>query len=106
MKIEEVKKVLIIGSGTMGQQIGFQCAIHGFEVVLYDVAPEVLDTALKGLERLAGTFAAAGTLTPDDGRQALDRISLTTDAALAAAEADLVSESVPEDPDLKARVFA
>jgi len=106
VKVEEIKKVLIIGAGTMGRQIGFQCAVHGYRVALYDVAQDVLDKSLKGLERLAGEFTAAGKLTKDDSRQVLDRITLTTDAAAAAADADLVSESVPEDPKLKARIFA
>ncbi len=106
MKVEEIKKVLIIGAGTMGQQIGFQCALNGLEVALYDVEQDVLDKSLKRLERLAAEFIAAGKLTEEEARQALDRISATTDAAAAAAEADLVSESVPEDPKLKARVFA
>ncbi len=106
MKAEDIKKVLIIGAGTMGQQIGFQCAIHGFEVALYDVAQDVLDKSLKRLNRLAAEFTVAGKLTEEEACQALDRISATTDAAAAAAEADLVSESVPEDPKLKGRVFA
>jgi 3-hydroxybutyryl-CoA dehydrogenase len=42
MKIEDIKRVLIIGAGTMGQQIGFQCALHGYEVILYDIDPKAL----------------------------------------------------------------
>ncbi|MCP3954653.1 MAG: 3-hydroxyacyl-CoA dehydrogenase [Desulfobacterales bacterium] len=106
MKVEDIKKVLIIGAGTMGQQIGFQCAVHGFEVTLYDVAQAVLDKSRVRLEKLAGEFVAAGKLTKEAAGQCLERITLTTDATESAAEADLVSESVPEDPDLKARVFA
>ncbi len=106
MKVEEITKVLIIGAGAMGQQIGFQCAIHGFEITLYDLAQDVRDKALTRLEKLAGGFVAAGKLSPADAKSALDRIAITTDAAKAAEDADLVSESVPEDPDLKASVFA
>ena len=106
MKVEDIKKVLIIGAGAMGQQIGFQCAIHGFEIALYDVAQGALDKALTHLEKLAGSFVAAGKLSQADVNRALDRVEICTDAARAADNADLVSESVPEDPDLKARVFA
>ena len=106
MQVEEIKKVLIIGSGTMGQQIGFQCAIHGFEVTLYDVTQDVLDRSLARLEKLAGDFVAGGKLTKAAATRALEQITPTTDAAGAAMDADLVSESVPEDPKLKARVFA
>ncbi|MCB2167049.1 MAG: 3-hydroxyacyl-CoA dehydrogenase [Deltaproteobacteria bacterium] len=106
MELEDIKKVLIIGAGAMGQQIGFQCAIHGFEIALYDVAQDVLDKALIRLDKLAGGFVAAGKLSQADAKRALDRIEISTDAARAAGDADLVSESVPEDPDLKSRVFA
>ena len=34
MKLEDIKKVLILGAGTMGQQIGFVCAMNGYQVVL------------------------------------------------------------------------
>jgi 3-hydroxyacyl-CoA dehydrogenase len=33
MKVDEVKRILTIGAGTMGHQIGFLCALHGYEVV-------------------------------------------------------------------------
>lgn len=97
---------MIIGAGTMGQQIGFQCASHGFDVVLYDVAPAVLDKSRAGLDKLAGDFVAGGKLTKEAADRSLERILMTSDPAAAAADADLVSESVPEDPELKARVFA
>jgi 3-hydroxybutyryl-CoA dehydrogenase len=106
MQIEDIKKILIIGAGTMGQQIGFQCAACGFEVVLYDVAQDPLDKARVRLEKLARDFVAFGKLTDEEAKGSLERIQLTTDAGEAAKDADFVSESVPEDPKLKARVFA
>jgi 3-hydroxybutyryl-CoA dehydrogenase len=39
MKIEDIHCVLIIGAGTMGQQIGLQCAMHAYDVILYDIVP-------------------------------------------------------------------
>jgi len=43
MRVKEIKRVLILGAGTMGQQIGLQCAMHGYEVVFYDLTQEILD---------------------------------------------------------------
>lgn len=106
MQIEDIKKILIIGAGTMGQQIGFQCAACGFEVVLYDVGQDALDKARVRLEKLARDFVAFGKLTDEEAKRSLERVKLTTDAGEAATDADFVSESVPEDPELKARVFA
>jgi len=39
MELKDISKVLIVGAGTMGQQIAFQCAAHGYRVTLYDVMP-------------------------------------------------------------------
>jgi len=106
MRVEDIRKILILGAGTMGQQIGFQCAIHGFDVALYDVAQKVLDQSMARLAKLAEDFVARGKLVPAAAAVALEKIKPTTDAAYAAEDADLLSESVPEDPELKARVFA
>ena len=105
MELKEVKRVLVIGAGTMGQQIAWQCATHGYSVTLYDAVQAALERARRQIESYAHQFTQSGRLTSAETQAALDRLSFTTDA-LAAAEADLVSESVPEDPSLKGGVFA
>ncbi|HOO46864.1 MAG TPA: 3-hydroxyacyl-CoA dehydrogenase [Deltaproteobacteria bacterium] len=101
-----IKRVLILGAGTMGQQIGLQCAMHGYDVVYYDISQEILDDASKRVGKLSLWYTSIGRLTKDSHDETLARISYTTDPAEAAHEADLISESVPEDPELKGRVFA
>jgi len=105
MNAGEVKKILIIGAGTMGQQIGFLCAMNGFDTVIYDLSQDILDRSLARLTRLSEKFVTHRRLDGDQARSALDRIILTCDAEQAAAEADFVSESVFEDVELKCRVF-
>ena len=106
MNLEDIKTILIIGSGTMGQQIGFQCAVSGFDVIMYDIANDMLETADKRLDKLAKSYIAAGRLTDDTADAARAKIQMTTDPQAAGEQADFVSESVPEDPKLKGRVFA
>jgi len=101
-----IKHVLVVGAGTMGQQIGLQCAMHGFDVTLYDVDPDALQTALLAVDAYAAGLREAGQLSAEQAEAALARITAATDPAQAAAQADLVSESVPEDPQLKGKVFA
>jgi 3-hydroxybutyryl-CoA dehydrogenase len=105
MKVEDIRKVLILGAGTMGQQIGLQCAMHGYDVVYYDLSQEILDKALKRVAKLGSWYVSNGRLTEEGLRQALARISAAPDPAKAAENADFVSESVPEDPELKGEVF-
>jgi 3-hydroxybutyryl-CoA dehydrogenase len=106
MQINDVRRVLIIGSGTMGQQIGLQCATHGYEVVMYDIDLGALESGMARIGAYADAQVRAGIIDAATRERALAAITNTTDPALAAAEADLVSESVPEDPALKGRVFA
>jgi 3-hydroxybutyryl-CoA dehydrogenase len=106
MEAAEIRRVLVVGAGTMGQQIGLQCAAHGLEVVLLDADPAALERARQGLAGLAAYADGDPAFTGIDLAAAVAGISYTTDLAFAAAEVDLVSESVPEDPALKGRVFA
>lgn len=106
MKLSDIKRVLILGAGTMGQQIGLEFAIHGYEVVFYDLTDEILEKAVKRVAKLGSWYASTGRITSEQLQQTLARVSSTTDPAEAAREADLVSESVLEEPEVKAEVFA
>jgi 3-hydroxybutyryl-CoA dehydrogenase len=106
MKIDDVHRILIVGAGTMGQQIGFQCAAHGYEVVLYDVATQALDDAQRRMTAYADELIDQGVITVERRDAALKNVSATTDPRQAARAIDLISESVPEDPKLKGQVFA
>ena len=106
MKIEDVSRVLILGAGTMGQQIGLQCAMHGYDVVYHDLTQEILDKALKRVAKLGSWYLSSGRLTEEKLRHTLAKISATPDPAKAAQNVDFISESIPEDPELKGKVFA
>ena len=90
----------------MGHQIAFQCAGHGVDVVLYDIDPVALDSAQGRIAAYAQGLIADGIITAEARDEAMTRITMTTDPATAAADADLLSEAVPEDPKLKGRVLA
>jgi 3-hydroxybutyryl-CoA dehydrogenase len=105
MKIHDIKRVLILGAGTMGQQIGLQCAMHGYEVVYHDLSQEIIDKALKRVARLGAWYVSKGRLPQEGLEHALAMISATPDPAESARDVDIVSESIPEDPELKGQVF-
>ena len=89
----------------MGLQIGLQAATHGFDVVLHDADPAALDGAQERLRGYGAVPVAAGSISAAALEHALARIERIADPAAAAAGADLVSESVHEDPVLKGRVL-
>jgi 3-hydroxybutyryl-CoA dehydrogenase len=106
MKLSDIKRVLILGAGTMGQQIGFISAMHGYDVVMYDISKEILDKSVRRMEKLGHFFVSAGRITNEQLAQIMARISSSSDPKEAARNADFISESVPEDPGIKAEVFA
>jgi 3-hydroxybutyryl-CoA dehydrogenase len=105
LKVEDLRRVLVVGAGTMGQQIAVQCAMHGYEVIAYDVSPKALEAGRKRIEGYVAQLVSDKRLTDNDSEAILGHIIFTSDPN-EGAKADLLSESVPEDPDLKARVFA
>src|SRR5436305_2786391 len=106
MRIDDVHKVAVVGAGTMGQQIAFQCAGHGYDVALYDVDLAALEAASARIDAYAGGLETGGVITSELRATAGARITFTSDLATAAAETDLLSEAIPEDPELKGRVRA
>ena len=106
MKVEDIRRVLIVGAGTMGQQIGFQCAMHGYDVVLYDIAPDVFERAKNRLKSLCERFISSGRMTREQSEKTIARITATTSPSEAARGIDILSESVPEDLELKSRVLS
>ena len=101
MAIAEIKKVCFVGAGTMGCFNSLVSAIAGYEVSLYDVSEE----ALKNSEERQRTWGEAliemDFTTAAAIEEGLTRITRTMDATEAAANADLLSESVFEQVDLK-----
>jgi 3-hydroxybutyryl-CoA dehydrogenase len=73
--------------------------------VLYDIEPAALETGMRRIHAYADDLVATRAIDAATHQRALANISQTTDSAIAAADVDLVSESVPEDPALKGRVL-
>lgn len=102
--LRKIDCVFIIGAGTMGCEIGFQCARHGVRVLLYDSVPQALKQAMARLQKLAQQSELDGRLKSDQTKAVLQRIEVSPDLGVA-AKADLVIECVPENVALKKRVF-
>ncbi|MGH9488782.1 MAG: 3-hydroxyacyl-CoA dehydrogenase family protein [Terriglobales bacterium] len=92
--------VAVIGGGTMGNGIAHVLAKFGIGVVLLEANADALAGARATIEKNLGREVAKGKLDEAAARQALARISPSTDLA-AAAPAQLAIEAVPERRDLK-----
>ncbi|MCE2472245.1 MAG: 3-hydroxyacyl-CoA dehydrogenase family protein, partial [Anaerolineae bacterium] len=58
-----IKRVAVIGAGTMGRQISLQIALRGFGVVLYDIDPDALTAAENMQRETAADWIAAGQVS-------------------------------------------
>ncbi len=104
--MHELKRVLVVGAGTMGSQIALQTALSGrYKVTLVDSAPGQLERARSQNRRLLDRSVEKGRLTAAGAEQRLARIEDSKDLASAAGAADLVIEVVIEDFDAKKSVF-
>jgi 3-hydroxybutyryl-CoA dehydrogenase len=100
----EIRKIGVVGAGTMGHGIAQVATRSGYEVTLVDAAPAALERGRtqigKGLERMV----AKGKLSAEDRDGALGR--LTTGGEIAAlAGVDLAIEAVVEREDVKRNVL-
>lgn len=101
-----MKKIAVIGSGTMGNGIAHVFAQYGYQVALIDISQAALD---KGVQTIASNLdrqIKKGTLTESQKTETLARLSPFTSLAEGVKEADLVVEAATENVELKLKIFA
>jgi 3-hydroxybutyryl-CoA dehydrogenase len=101
---ESIRTVGVAGAGTMGHGIAWVLAKGGYQVFLYDSAPEFLDAGVRRIEKGLGRDVEKGRLTPEQKQQALDRLRPTRDLA-AFAGADFAIEAVTESFEVKSALL-
>ncbi len=104
--INGINKLLVVGSGAMGSQIGMVCAISGYDVTVQDIDEGMLEKARKQLESRMVRNVEKGRMEQGEVEEAFGRMSFTTDLEGAAAEADFVIEAAVEKLDIKRGIFA
>lgn len=101
-----IKKIVVIGAGTMGRQIAMSCALGGYTTVLQDISDSALSAARTELESWAASRVAKGKFSEELAAEALGRLSQDADITSAAQSADLVIEAAVERLDIKEKIFA
>ena len=99
-----IDSVAIIGSGTMGRGIAHSAALSGRQVVLFDLTNELLDKAIRSIRLAIDEGVERGKTKSEAAERAKESIILTADIG-EAAWVDLVIEAVPEELELKRKVF-
>ncbi|HUE76343.1 MAG TPA: 3-hydroxyacyl-CoA dehydrogenase family protein [Longimicrobiales bacterium] len=107
MRVDDagIRRVVVVGAGTMGHGIAQVAAMAGTEVVLVDRTSELVDVGLDRIRANLDAGVARGKVTTADRDATLARLRGGTDAAEAARDADLAIEAIPERLDLKRALF-
>ncbi len=105
MSIEQIKQVVVVGGGTMGNGIAQVVATAGFGVTVVDISDDALVQTRSRIERSLGRLVKKERLTSGDADAILARIATTTDLEAAGTAADHVIETVIENFDVKAGVL-
>jgi len=101
----EIETVAVIGAGTMGAGIAQVCAQTGWKTNLFDAFPEGLERGMNTIDAFWDKGIARGKTTPEQKAQWSANITAFSDMKAAVEQADMVIEAVPENLDIKARVF-
>lgn len=102
----EIKKVAVVGAGTMGNGICHVFAQTGYHVNLVDISKEALDKALSTIEKNLDRQIKKELITEDDKKNTLGNITTSTDMASALKDRDLVVEAATENIEFKEKIFA
>ena len=101
----EIKKVAVIGAGTMGHGIAQVAATAHYDVCLNDIKDEFLARAKSGIDGSLDRMLKKERITAQEKEAILSRITFTTDIAKAVKDADLIIEDIPEILELKKEMF-
>ncbi|MBV1879365.1 MAG: 3-hydroxybutyryl-CoA dehydrogenase [Pseudomonadales bacterium] len=100
-----MKKIGILGAGTMGAGIAQTYASKGYDVVLRDIEQSLVDRGLLNITQNLSNAVDKGRLNADDKEQTLNRISHTIDIGQL-ADCDLIVEAAVENMAIKKVIFA
>ena len=104
MGADWMKRVLVVGAGTMGHSIAMVFALGDYQVDLVDLNEEILEKALHLIQSNLQTLRRAKLIDTKSVSKVLRRISPSTSLGVARG-ADLVIEAIREDPRAKRRLF-
>lgn len=102
---EAVKKILIVGAGTMGHGLAQAFAQGGYQVTMFSRTQQTLDRASLLIKSSLNTMVEAGLVDKGQIQTILDRITPTRSLEEGGREADLAIETVAENKEAKIEIF-
>lgn len=103
--MSNIRSIVVVGAGTMGNGIAHVAAQYGYAVHLVDVSSEQLQRAFETIKTNLERQAKKGTISDSDISTILSRITTSTELITAAAHADIAIEAVSENLEIKRSIF-
>ena len=100
-----IRRVAVIGAGTMGSGIAQVCAQTGWETRLFDAFPESLERGMAKIEEFWDRGISKGKTTPQQKEEWVSNLNATSEMSEAVRDSDIVIEAVPEKMGLKRSIF-
>ena len=101
----EIKRICVVGAGTMGHGIAELLALYGYDVTLADINEDILQKAIGKIKWSLNEIEKKKGLT-ELVEYVLGKIKTTVDIEELGGRCDYVIEAVPEDIDIKKKVFS
>ena len=105
MKLEGIKKVGVVGAGTMGFGIAINFALGGYPVIVSDLSDEILEQSKKRTKTVIALFVEGGLITRQQADDTIHRITTTADLAEVAVNSDFITEAIVESSEAKRELF-
>src|SRR5918998_720644 len=106
MSLSTINKITILGSGIMGHGIAQVSAMAGYNVALRDIEQAFLDKAMERIRWSLNKLVEKQKVSQAEADKIFARITPVVDLKQALKGADLLIEAVPEDMNLKRKVYA
>jgi enoyl-CoA hydratase/3-hydroxyacyl-CoA dehydrogenase len=105
MKVEDIKKIAVVGAGDMGHGIAEIAAMAGFKVNLYDIKQEFVDRGNEKMKESLEKQVSKQKMTAEDMNKAMGNIQGFIVLKEAVKDIDCMIEAAPEILDLKVKIF-
>jgi 3-hydroxybutyryl-CoA dehydrogenase len=104
MQLDEIKKIGVVGGGTMGNGIAHVCAQSGYDVILVDTTAELIERAIKTIAANLDRMVKKEKITEQSKNETLGRIKTSTNLN-DAGNAQVVVEAIYENLEAKLKIF-
>lgn len=105
MNLESVKRVGVIGAGTMGHGIAINFALNGYPTIICDVSEKILKRSRENIRSALRLFEEEELVTGEEAKRVINNITTTTNLKKVAGESDFITEAIVERAEDKRELF-